>query len=256
MWEIKFDESFYNALYISYLDSQLYHLSFDRSVSSITEYFLTVNICKELQSWNSKNHYRYKIEPEKPTYLLYRSCFNNSRKETEANIFSPTIFASSSEGFAENLDKIRKGRVDIALSTADGDYKASSEYIIEVKGINPSFSSIQKDFIRIKHYLLATVIGFENNLKAGYIVFVIHINKNKVHNLKDLQGLRDNFLERLKIYLQRFTEDSIVYDIRHKIIDQQSLENLKNDIIDDYGEIVDRTFSAFSVIIELQRLSM
>lgn len=255
MWQTKFDESFHKALYISYLDSQLYNLSFDRNVSRITEYFLTVNICKELQYWNGKNHYMYKIEPEKSTYALYKACFDNHRMEAEQDIFSPTLFSLYSYGYKENLELIRNGRVDILLSNVNNDHKASSEYIIEVKAINPSLTKIRQDFKRIQHYVCATVSGFQNHLKGGYIVFIMHINQNKVHNDEELQNLSDDFISRLRKYLNKTCNRIVHFDIRTKIIDKESSENLMSQEIEDYGEVVDRTFSAFSVIVEVNKLA-
>jgi hypothetical protein len=253
MWQTKFDESFHKALYVSYLDSQIFNLSFDRNVSRITEYFLTVNICKELQHWNGKNHYMYKIEPEKSTYALYKACFDNHRMKVGGNIFSPTLFSSYSDGYKENLELIRNGRVDILLSSVNNDHKASSEFIIEVKAINPSLTKIRQDFKRIQHYLCATVSGFQNHLKGGYIVFIMHINQNKVHNDEELQILSANFITRFRKFLNKACDSIIQFDIRTEIIDRESSENLIEQEIDDYGEVIDRTFSAFSVIVEINK---
>lgn len=44
--ESQLHDILFEALRESYLETQLLQLSFDRNISKITEYFITVNICK------------------------------------------------------------------------------------------------------------------------------------------------------------------------------------------------------------------
>jgi hypothetical protein len=255
MTTILFKEIAFKALSISYSESQLLRLSFDRNVTRLTEYFITVNLCKQLFKWNSKNNYQYKIEAEKETFEFYNNCFDCYRFKTEEQYFPDLIYASSHENFLKNISAIRQGRIDIAISR-EIDSRNVSTSIIEVKSINPNLAKIKEDYNRIQQYLNADIPGFENSLQNGFIVFVKHINSlNKIQNKSDLDKLKESYLKRISKTLSSISYNNIDYTIHTDYIENSPFENLSLDENeDDFNEIAYRTFSAFSVIIEIKRL--
>lgn len=249
-----FKEITFTALKKSYIESQMLNLSFDRNVTKMIEYFITVNLCKELLNWNKKNHYQYKIEAEKSTYELYKDCFENFKLK-ENTFCSPTIFASDSKEFKENLKEIRKGKVDIALSK-ENISRNISEYIFEVKAINPSITELKKDFKRIKKYLNTEIPHFENSLKGGFIVFIKHHNnKRKIQNSNNLIQGKEKYINLLNEKLSIFKDFNIALNIYCDTIDLSDYESLHVFEGDDFGEVAYRTFFAFAVIIEIQKIS-
>lgn len=175
----EFIEIALKSLRKSHSEAQIFNLSFNGNVTKITEYFITVNLCKELYEWNLNNNYKYKIEAEKSTFDFYQNCFECFQYEEKNNIFSKTLFASNCEEYSKNLSLIRKGKIDIVLSKNTNGYTDIAEYIIEVKSVNPTFTKLKQDFFRIQNYLNAKIPGFENSLISGFIVFIKHINTVK-----------------------------------------------------------------------------
>jgi hypothetical protein len=247
-----FKEVTFKALKESYVESQILHLSFDGNVTKMTEYFITVNLCKELLKWNKKNHYPYKIEAEKNTDALYKDCFENYKRIGD-DIFSPTIFASNCKEFKENLNTIRKGKVDIALSTNDMS-RNFSEYIYEVKAVNPGIGELRKDFERIQKFLNTEIPNFENSLKGGFIVFIKHYNsKRKIQNRNSLIQGKNKYINGLKEKLSVLKAFNITLCIETDTIDLSDYESLHVIEGDDFGEVAYNTFFSYAVIIEIQK---
>ncbi|MEA9412594.1 hypothetical protein [Flavobacterium sp. PL02] len=254
MKKSQFEESIFIALNKSYVESQIFNLSFDGNVTKMTEYFITVNLCKELLNWNKKNHYPYKIEAEKNTFDLYKDCFENYKPKDKDSIFSPTIFSSNFQEFLENLKKIRKGKVDIALSTEKDTFNNISEYIFEVKAINPTINKLKEDFERIQNYINAEIPYFCNSLKGGFIVFIKHHNtEKKIQNREYLIKERDKYITKLKQSLSDLSNKNIISNINTNTIELSDYEGLHVFDGDDFGEIAYKTFFAYSVIIEIKK---
>lgn len=249
-----FREAVFTALRNSYSECQVLNLSFDGNVTNMVEYFITVNLCKELLNWNEKNHYPYKIEAEKKTEKLYKDCFENCRR-LEESIFSPTIFASETAEFKNNLQGIRKGKVDIAISS-ENMQRNFSEYIYEVKAVNPVITELEKDFQRIQQFLNTEIPNFENSLKGGFIVFIKHHNdERKIQEKVCLQRVQKDYLSGVKSRLDKIKSSNIVFEIDTEDIilsDGRSLH-----IFDgfDFGEAAYNTYIAYGVIISIQKLN-
>ncbi|MGI9650936.1 hypothetical protein [Chryseobacterium sp. RLHN22] len=248
-----FKDIAFEALSISYSDSQLFRLSFDRNVTKITEYFITVNLCKQLFEWNSKNNYPYKIEAEKETFEFYRNCFESSIFKTNESYFPDEICVYSHENFLKNISSIRKGRIDITISKEIANRNISTS-IIEVKSINPPIAKLKEDYDRIQQYLNSSIPGFQNSLENGFIVFVKHINNlKKIQTQSDLSQQKESYLKRIKKVLTGISSENIDFVIHTDDIENSPFENLNlNKDDDDYNEIAYRTFLAFAVIIELK----
>jgi hypothetical protein len=247
----------FEALRESYIETQLLKLSFDRNVSKITEYFITVNICKKLFDWNKSEGYIYTIEAEKSTFDFFRNCFDTYTLKEPNNIFSKAVFSSDSEKFKDIHSIIRKGKIDIALSSNNSNYyNSSSKLIIEVKSVNPNFIKLCEDFERIQTYLDASIPNFDNSLENGYIAFIKHINQHrKIHNKGDLLKLKDRYISKLKNKLSALKlYSSINYEIFDKNIDMSSFEDLLVENGDDFSEVAYNTFIAFSVVIKIKRI--
>lgn len=255
MTEKELKEIAFKSLRESYSETQVFNLSFDGNVTKITEYFITVNLCKELYKWNQNNHYQYIIEAEKCTSKFYENCFECFKYEEKDNIFSPTIFSKNDDAYERNYSPIRKGKIDIALSKMTNGFTNIAEYIIEVKSINPNLTKLKEDFKRIQHYLNAKIPKFKNSLKSGYIVFIRHINNSrKVQSAEDLSQEKEIYLNNLKENLSSIGSDNINFDINVESIEYSPYENLKlHDENCDFGEIAHNTYTAFSVIIEIKK---
>lgn len=252
MTSSQFKEIAFKALRESYYETQVFNLSFDGNVTKITEYFITVNLCKQLYLWNSNNYYPYKIEAEKATYDFYQNCFEHYKLEEKDNIFSKTLFSSNFEEFNKNLTPIRKGKIDIVLSKATNQYRDVSEYIIEVKSVNPTLNKLKDDFKRIQSYLTAEIPNFENSLKSGFIVFIKHINKlRKIQNNQNLLESQQEYINYLSKHFTNLCSSGITNSISIKQIEHSPFESLNIDS-DDFGEIAYNTFTAFSIVVEIK----
>lgn len=247
-----FKKEIFTALRKSYLESQVLHLSFDRNVTKMIEYFITVNLCKEFLNWNKNNHYQYKIEAEKTTYKVFKDCFENY-KYIDNNIFIPGVFSSHTKEFKDNLKGIRNGKVDIALSTNNLS-RNFSEYIYEVKAINPTMRELQKDLLRIQKYLNTEIPHFENSLKGGFIVFIKHYNNTrKIQNRSSLIRGKDKYINGLKEKLSVLKAPNIKFNIETDTIDLSDYESLHVMEGNDFGEVAYNTFFAYGVIIAIQK---
>ncbi|AYN03605.1 hypothetical protein [Flavobacterium sp. 140616W15] len=253
MTDNPFKAATFAALRKSYGECQVLKLSFDQNVTKMTEYFITVNLCKALLKWNEKDGYNYKIEAEKNTQTLYKNCFENY-KQLREDIWSPTIFASQSKEYSQNYDAIRSGKVDIALSRICNSENIS-EYIFEAKAINPDMGELKKDFQRIQQFLAAEIPNFENSLKSGFIVFIMHHNNlNKIQKKESLMESQSACIDRLEVEFAEFKNPGIGFKVQTEDINLSAAES--RNITDgfDYGEEAYSTFYAYGVIIEIQKL--
>ncbi|WP_218597745.1 hypothetical protein [Polaribacter sp. NJDZ03] len=253
---MEFEEIIFEGLRNTYFEHQELQFSFfDENIFNITEYLITVNICKSIHLWNKKNKYPYKIELEKKTFDFFRNCFDNHKRDGET-IFSPTIFSIHEKGFKENIEKIRKGRLDIALSKNETNYKGSSEYIFEIKSINPQPSLLLKDFERIKRFLNTEIKGFKNYFKAGYLIFFIHHNNfKKIETKKELSDKKEQRLKRIKDKLEEICPNNISLKIQTDNIVHYGVEQLRLENGFDYNEESYKTLIFSSVIIKIETIA-
>ena len=249
-----FKNIFFDSLRNSYSESQVFNLSFDRNVTRLAEYFITVNLCKDLYKWNSENKHIYKIQAEKSTSGLFRNCFDIYCYPDNPDIFSQAVFSRSTAEYSDSLKKIRNGRVDIALTTSKNGYDDIAEHIIEVKGINPRISDLKRDFDRIQCYLNAEIPSFKNSFKSGYIVFIKHINHiKKIHSKSALDSLKSKYLNNVLEMCAIFCNPQNTFEIFDQSIDTADFESIHKSEGDDYNQLAYETFTAFSVIIKICR---
>ncbi|MEL1254098.1 hypothetical protein AAEO57_09950 [Flavobacterium sp. DGU38] len=250
MTQNPFKKEIFEVLRKSYAECQIFNLSFDENVTKMTEYYITVSLSKELLNWNEENKYPFKIELEKNTTRLFHDCFENYKQIGDK--WNPGTFASHSNEFKESHDAIRKGKVDIALSRTHNS-RNISEYIFEVKAVNPDIGELKKDFQRIQQFLNAEVPDFENSFKGGFLVFLKHHNKNKIQNRESLIESQTTYINNLKSQLDEIKAAGTKFSIDCKTITLSDGESLQLQNGYEHGEEAYKTFFAYGVIIAIQK---
>ncbi|MBE0471726.1 MAG: hypothetical protein IBX55_19725 [Methyloprofundus sp.] len=236
------DDLIVKGLHATFND--LYRFTGDELDVSHPEYLLTVNIAKSLAE-NFFGFNGYDIRIECPTKYLIRHAFKFKMPKFHWPLHKNKN-CQSTKRYIKGLEKVRKGRVDIALFKQGG-FSKVLKYVFEIKRPNQAKKSIIQDLVRLKTFcLLENEDGF-SDFQAGYFI-----------GLQYFQGYQtpDKIKQNLDITTFRFR--SYIQEVNHdrKVCEELRVFTLNNPNIVDENEFEAEFIGAHhvvGVIIELKR---
>ncbi|MDT3740741.1 MAG: hypothetical protein RO257_14715 [Candidatus Kapabacteria bacterium] len=244
-----------------YKENILLQSSYNSFHSKVAEYLLTICIAQNLLIWNANQneHSRYKIFLEYPSKQFINNAFISSKYIDNSTIFNMNKeYRLKHQPFGK-----QSGRIDIAISEEDiGENLGNPLSLIgiEVKAINQNYYLILSDIERLSQMILETDTIGQNNINAGYCIFLENMFKEK--NLADnrtISLLKSKCLQKWNERITKFNCDhgikitTEVFDVEKSA--EEDVRQSHKEQESDYEAVARDTGLVLGVLIKILRVT-
>lgn len=223
----------------AYADYVLFRPPGSNFPDKIIEYLFTVSIAKKLKkSFPGKGSFGIYVEYP---YLQLIELARSKHFSEKTLLLKKTITRKELKEYGE------KSRIDVVLQgKAIGQQfvEDESNFAIELKGINPSFSEIIKDIKRLMYALSVKDKDGNNYISHCFFAYLKRLDSNKIiYDEKNKQTKLNKYKKKLDLFLQNvFKKTDLKNNVEYFDIDSTSIDDYErmypeDDMKSDEGAI-------------------